>query len=123
MEPFCANSAKSYVGKRVNLRLKDGTVIVNVHVHSISDNGKRLCYRYSNRYLFSHLENIGLIEPIAPSWEASTRSQNFSQGPSEFNAWRRRHRCGAWRCERNPLGNRLLGIRKCEGCSSLQEVT
>jgi hypothetical protein len=32
MESFCANSAKSYIGKNVNLHLKDGAVIVNVQL-------------------------------------------------------------------------------------------
>jgi len=34
---FCLNSAKSYVGKRVNLHLKDGAVLVNVHLEAIED--------------------------------------------------------------------------------------
>lgn len=32
MESFSSNSAKSYIGKNVNLHLKDGAVIVNVHL-------------------------------------------------------------------------------------------
>ena len=32
MESFSCNSAKSYIGKNVNLHLKDGAVIVNVHL-------------------------------------------------------------------------------------------
>ena len=32
MESFSANSAKSYIGKNVNLHLKDGAVIVNVQL-------------------------------------------------------------------------------------------
>jgi Tfp pilus tip-associated adhesin PilY1 len=32
MESFSANSAKSYLGKNVNLHLKDGAVIVNVQL-------------------------------------------------------------------------------------------
>jgi hypothetical protein len=35
MESFGLNSAKSYIGKNVNLHLKDGSVIVNVHLTSI----------------------------------------------------------------------------------------
>jgi hypothetical protein len=35
MENFCLNSAKTYIGKNVNLHLKDGAVIVNVHLTSI----------------------------------------------------------------------------------------
>lgn len=35
MESFSLNSAKSYLGKNVNLHLKDGAVIVNVHLTKI----------------------------------------------------------------------------------------
>jgi hypothetical protein len=35
MESFSLNSAKSYIGKNVNLHLKDGSVIINVHLKSI----------------------------------------------------------------------------------------
>jgi hypothetical protein len=35
MESFSLNSAKSYLGKNVNLHLKDGAVIVNVHLTQI----------------------------------------------------------------------------------------
>lgn len=35
MESFSLNSAKSYLGKNVNLHLKDGSVIVNVHLKGI----------------------------------------------------------------------------------------
>ena len=35
MESFSLNSAKSYIGKNVNLHLKDGSVIINVHLNSI----------------------------------------------------------------------------------------
>jgi hypothetical protein len=36
MENFSLNSAKSYIGKNVNLHLKDGAVIVNVHLKAIT---------------------------------------------------------------------------------------
>jgi hypothetical protein len=32
MENFCLNSAKSLLGKNVNLHLKDGSVIINVQL-------------------------------------------------------------------------------------------
>lgn len=32
IETFSANSAKSYIGKNVNLHLKDGAVIINVQL-------------------------------------------------------------------------------------------
>ena len=35
MENFSANSAKSYIGKNVNLHLKDGAVIINVQLTGI----------------------------------------------------------------------------------------
>ncbi len=35
MESFSLNSAKSFIGKNVNLHLKDGAVIINVHLTSI----------------------------------------------------------------------------------------
>jgi hypothetical protein len=35
MESFSLNSAKSFLGKNVNLHLKDGSVIVNVHLTTI----------------------------------------------------------------------------------------
>ncbi|MCW4019079.1 MAG: hypothetical protein NWF00_10455 [Candidatus Bathyarchaeota archaeon] len=38
MESFSLNSAKSFIGKNVNLHLKDGSVIVNVHLTNIRKN-------------------------------------------------------------------------------------
>ncbi len=38
MENFSLNSAKSYIGKNVNLHLKDGSVIINVHLNNIKKN-------------------------------------------------------------------------------------
>ena len=35
MENFSANCAKSYIGKNVNLHLKDGAVIINVELTRI----------------------------------------------------------------------------------------
>jgi hypothetical protein len=35
MESFSLNSAKSFLGKNVNLHLKDGAVIINVHLKNI----------------------------------------------------------------------------------------
>jgi hypothetical protein len=35
MESFSLNSAKSFIGKNVNLHLKDDSVIVNVHLTKI----------------------------------------------------------------------------------------
>ena len=48
MESFSLNSAKSYLGKNVNLHLKDGSVIVNVHLVRIrkGEVGKRRLLEY-----------------------------------------------------------------------------
>jgi hypothetical protein len=48
MESFSLNSAKSFLGKNVNLHLKDGAVIINVQVTGIrkSDFGKRSLVEY-----------------------------------------------------------------------------
>jgi hypothetical protein len=35
MESFSLNCAKSFIGKNVNLHLKDGSVIINVHLKNI----------------------------------------------------------------------------------------
>ena len=39
MESFSLNSAKSFLGKKVNLHLKDGSVIVNVQLRGIKKAG------------------------------------------------------------------------------------
>jgi len=35
MEKFCMNTAKSFLGKNVNLHLKDGSVIINVQLSEL----------------------------------------------------------------------------------------
>ncbi len=53
MESFSANSAKSYIGKNVNLHLKDGAVIVNVHLTKLhkgtGKNNNLIEYSLGNR--------------------------------------------------------------------------
>jgi hypothetical protein len=53
MESFSINSAKSYIGKNVNLHLKDGAVIVNVHLTRLhkgaGKNNKQIEYHLTNR--------------------------------------------------------------------------
>ena len=53
MESFSANSAKSYIGKNVNLHLKDGAVIVNVQLtklhKSAGKNNNQIEYANGNR--------------------------------------------------------------------------
>ena len=39
MENFSLNSAKSFLGKNVNLHLKDGSVIINVQLKGIQKGG------------------------------------------------------------------------------------
>lgn len=48
MEYFSLNSAKSFLGKNVNLHLKDGAVIVNVQLTAISkrESGKNCLLEY-----------------------------------------------------------------------------
>ncbi len=74
MEVFSVNSAKSYIGKDVNLHLKDGSVIVNVHLTGIrkDDFGKGnliefkpFGYRKSN---LIPLRSVAWAELLAVSW-------------------------------------------------------
>ena len=45
---FCGNSARSYIGKNVNLHLKDGAVIINVQLTRIrKGSGKNSLIEYS----------------------------------------------------------------------------
>ena len=53
IDSFSCNSAKSYIGKSVNLHLKDGAVIINVHLTKIyknaGKNNKQLEFSHGNR--------------------------------------------------------------------------
>ena len=50
MENFSVNSAKSYVGKNVNLHLKDGAVIINVQLIRVhKGSGKNSLIEYTPR--------------------------------------------------------------------------
>ncbi|MBN1357372.1 hypothetical protein JW988_01250 [Candidatus Bathyarchaeota archaeon] len=76
MESFSVNSAKSFLGKHVNLHLKDGAVIVNVQLTSIKKNdygkGRLIEYvAYGNRktscvplrnIAWAELLNLSLLE-------------------------------------------------------------
>ncbi len=70
MESFSVNSAKSYLGKNVNLHLKDGGVIVNVKLTQIRNSelnrGRLLEYvAYGNRKVSRiPLKNIAWAEQI-----------------------------------------------------------
>ena len=69
MESFSANSAKSYLGRNVNLHLKDGAVIVNVQltvIHKISGKNNQVEYtsskkRGAGRILLRHIAWAELI--------------------------------------------------------------
>jgi hypothetical protein len=76
MENFSLNSAKSFLGKNVNLHLKDGSVIINVQLTGIrkGDFGKGNfveCVPYGNRKItrvplrniaWAELLNLNLIQ-------------------------------------------------------------
>ena len=48
MESFSANSAKSFIGKNVNLHLKDGAVIINVQLTGLlKESGKNSLIEYT----------------------------------------------------------------------------
>jgi hypothetical protein len=53
MESFSANSARSYIGKNVNLHLKDGAVIINVQLTKLhkgaGKNNNQIEYHLTNR--------------------------------------------------------------------------
>lgn len=70
LESFNLNSAKSYLGKNVNLHLKDGAVIVNVHLVRIRKGslgkGRLLEYMpYGNRRIAQiPLRNVAWAEML-----------------------------------------------------------
>jgi hypothetical protein len=74
METFGLNTAKSFLGKNVNLHLKDGSVIVNVHLTQIlkDDLKKNAAVQYASngrpigrRIL---LRNIAWAEMLNPNF-------------------------------------------------------
>jgi hypothetical protein len=69
MENFSANSAKSFVGKNVNLHLKDGAVIVNVQLTGVLKGaGKNNLVEYSTygkrRVTRIPLKNVAYAEML-----------------------------------------------------------
>lgn len=68
MESLGINSARSFLGKNVNLHLKDGSVIVNVQLERIhKDEFKRqrliTCVPYGNQSTFTiSLKSIAWVE-------------------------------------------------------------
>jgi hypothetical protein len=72
MENFSANSAKSYIGKNVNLHLKDGAVIVNVQLTGIhKGSGKNSLIEYTphrnRRTIRIPLRNVAWAEQLNPN--------------------------------------------------------
>ena len=70
MESFSLNCAKSFIGKNVNLHLKDGSVIINVHLRNIKKGnfgkGNFVEYMtYKNRKLTSiSIRNVAWAEML-----------------------------------------------------------
>jgi hypothetical protein len=68
MERFCVNTAKSYLGRNVNLHLKDGSVIVNVLLTEIQKGEFRTnafveCVPYRRKNAFKiPLKNVAWAE-------------------------------------------------------------
>ncbi len=77
MEQFSITSAKSYIGKNVNLHLKDGAVIVNVQLTAIqkAESGKNNLLEYipygNNRSMRIPLRNIAWAEMLNPNFLAT----------------------------------------------------
>jgi hypothetical protein len=83
MESFSCNSAKSYIGKSVNLHLKDGAVIVNVYLKKIhkatGKNNNQVEFAHGNRKInrlplrsvaWAEMLNMNLIKaPSDKSWK------------------------------------------------------
>ncbi|MGD0449595.1 MAG: hypothetical protein ABSA79_00890 [Candidatus Bathyarchaeia archaeon] len=69
MENFSSNSAKSYIGKNVNLHLKDGAVIINVELTRIRKGaGKNSLIEYTaarnRRAIRIPLRNVAWAEML-----------------------------------------------------------
>jgi hypothetical protein len=73
MERFSMNTAKSFLGKNVNLHLKDGSVIINVQLMEIQKDefGRQTflkCIPYGNRNMFRvSLKSIAWAELLNPN--------------------------------------------------------
>jgi hypothetical protein len=73
VERFGMNTAKSFLGKNVNLHLKDGSVIINVQLTEIQKDEFRRqtfvkCVPYGNRNTFRiSLKSIAWAELLNPN--------------------------------------------------------
>jgi hypothetical protein len=68
MESFSANSAKSYIGRNVNLHLKDGAVIVNVQLTKLrkcaGKNNNQIEYSLGRKATSIPLRSIAYAEML-----------------------------------------------------------
>lgn len=68
MESFSVNSAKSYLGKKVNLHLKDGAVIVNVQLTKLckgaGKNNNQIEYSLGRKAIRIPLKSIAYAEML-----------------------------------------------------------
>jgi len=85
MESFSANSARSYIGRNVNLHLKDGAVIINVQLTKLhkgagknnnlieySPSGNRKATKVPLRNIaWAEMLNINLMKN--PAWKRQTK--------------------------------------------------
>jgi hypothetical protein len=71
MAAFGINSAKSYVGRNVNLHLKDGSVLVNVFFKSITDKRLMKVIGSKRRVTLLPLTDVAYAEYVSPYLEAS----------------------------------------------------
>lgn len=83
MESFGLNTAKSFLGKNVNLHLKDGSVIVNVHLTQIlkDDFRKHAAVQYASNGVSSekrvYLRSIAWAEMLNPNFIFSESTLNM----------------------------------------------
>ena len=68
MRRFYANVAKSYVGRNVNLHLKDSSVIINVLLTGIKGNrrSQKLRYRTPEGGAEISIGDIDWVQPLNP---------------------------------------------------------
>ncbi len=79
MESFSSNSAKSYIGRNVNLHLKDGSVIVNVHLTALH----RVAGKNNNQIEFvSHGSHKAARMPLKVIAWAEMLNLNFLKIPA-----------------------------------------
>lgn len=60
---ICLNSAKSFVGKNVNLHLVDGSVVINVFLKAISEK-RFLVIKVAGKTKFVLLSDVILVQTL-----------------------------------------------------------